>query len=68
MEWLIFGFLVIMVIGAFVGPGKCGVCGVGLKKKSYTWKVDGKNQKLCPKCNSQMERKVSKEAFSKKFG
>jgi ribosome-binding protein aMBF1 (putative translation factor) len=71
MEWVI-GIIVVVVIlsiiGALAGPGSCDVCGQGIKKKYYTWQIDGKKQKLCPKCNTQMERKISKEAFKKKFG
>lgn len=68
MEWIIGIIVLIFIISVFAGPGKCDVCGLPIKKKHYTWKIDGKKQKLCPKCNSQMERKVSKDAFKSKFG
>jgi hypothetical protein len=75
MEWII--FMVIGVLGALFGIGvlaalsgnvRCSVCGVPLKRKTYTWTLNGKTQKVCPKCNSRMENKVSKDAFKSKFG
>ena len=68
MEWVIGIIVILVVLALFSGPGSCDVCGQRIKRKYYTWRIDGKKQKLCPFCNSQMERKVSKEAFSKKFG
>jgi ribosome-binding protein aMBF1 (putative translation factor) len=68
MGWIIGIVVVLVVLVAFAGPGKCDVCGQPIKKTSYTWKIEGKKQKLCPKCNVQMERRVSKEAFKKRFG
>jgi ribosome-binding protein aMBF1 (putative translation factor) len=67
MEWIIIGIILLLIIAAFSGHGKCDICGLPIKKKYYKWEIEGKTQKLCPKCNSQMERKVSKEAFKKKF-
>jgi hypothetical protein len=70
MEWIILiGICVASIIVSIIfRPPKCDVCGLGIKKISYSWKIGGKKQKLCPKCNSRMERKVSKEAFKSKFG
>lgn len=68
MEWVVLVIVLVLVLAFFSGPGSCEVCGQGIKKKYYTWSIDGKKQKLCPRCNSQMEKKISKEAFSKKFG
>lgn len=68
MEWVI-GIIVLIVLGAIFGkPTSCDVCGQSIKKTYYTWKISGKKQHMCPKCNTQMERKVSKESFNKKFG
>jgi len=70
MEWVI-GIIVVvllLIVGMFAGPPKCDICGLAIKKTHYEWKIGGKKQKLCPKCNSLMERKVSKDAFRRKFG
>ena len=69
MEWII-GAVVLVVIIALLCKQKkrCDVCGLDIKRKSYTWKIDGKKQTLCPKCNSQVERRVSRDAFKNKFG
>ncbi|MDE0568398.1 MULTISPECIES: hypothetical protein [Shewanella] len=67
MEWVI-GIIVIIILGAIFGkPSSCDVCGQSIKKTYYKWTIGGKKQVMCPKCNSQMERKISKEAFNKKF-
>lgn len=68
MEWII-GIVILLVLVVMFGkPSSCDVCGQSIKKTYYKWKIAGKKQVMCPKCNSQMERKVSKEAFNKKFG
>ncbi|WP_447824794.1 hypothetical protein [Aeromonas salmonicida] len=68
MEWLV-AIIIFAVIGIFFGkPSSCSMCGQSIKKTYYKWTIDGKKQTLCPKCNSQMERKVSKEAFNRRFG
>ncbi len=58
---------ILIVLAAIASPGTCSVCHVAIKKKSYIWKVNGEKMTLCPKCNSQMERKVSREAFKSKY-
>ena len=68
MEWVIGAIILFVIIGALSGPGECGVCEQDIKKKYYTWKIDGKKTKLCPKCNTRMENKVSKEVFNRKIG
>lgn len=60
--------IVVFVVGAFSGKGRCGVCNSPIKRKSYSWSIGGKTQKLCPSCSSRMDRKVSKAAFIGKFG
>lgn len=67
MGIIIFILIGIVVLAALAGPNKCDVCGLQLKRKFYNWTVEGKKQKLCPKCNQQMERRVSKAAFNAKF-
>ncbi|MFC1677215.1 hypothetical protein ACFL3G_09160 [Planctomycetota bacterium] len=67
MGWIIGVVILVVIIAAFTGPGTCDICDLPIKKKHYTYKIDGKKQKLCPKCNNQMERKISKEAFKRKF-
>jgi len=68
MEWVIGGIILLVIIVLFCKPSRCAICGLTIKKKYYTWEINGKNRKICPKCNNQMEHKVSKEAFKKKFG
>lgn len=66
---LIIGIIVLLfVVGFFSKPRRCDVCQLPLKRKCYNWKIDGKKQKLCPKCSQQMEGKISKAAFKKRFG
>ncbi len=68
MEWLV-ALIIFFVIGAIFGkPSSCSICGQSIKKTYYKWTISGKKQTLCPKCNSQMERKISKEAFNRRFG
>lgn len=68
MNW-VWVIVIVLVLGAiFSGPGRCDVCGVQIKRRYYRWTIAGKKQKLCPKCNSQMERRVSKQAFKRRFG
>lgn len=68
MGWLIGILVALLLVAALAGPGRCNVCNLPIKRKYYTWKLDGRKNKLCPKCNSQMERKVSREAFKSKYG
>jgi hypothetical protein len=58
----------LMVLAALSGGQRCSVCETPIKKKSYRWKIDGKKQVLCPKCNSQMERRMSSSKFKDRFG
>ena len=68
MEWVIGGFVVLIVLGAIFKPSRCDVCGTGFKKKYYTWTIEGKKQNLCPICNSKMSRWVSNQRFTDRFG
>jgi hypothetical protein len=36
MEWVIGGFVVLVILGAIFKPSSCDVCGTGFKKKYYT--------------------------------
>jgi hypothetical protein len=56
MEWIIGTIVFFLVLAVFSGSTKCDVCDLPIKRKYYTYKIDGKKQKLCPKCNSQMDR------------
>ena len=42
----------------------CTVCGGLIIRKLYFWG----NDRMCPRCNSRMKNKVSKEAFKNRFG
>ncbi|HHG9960395.1 TPA: hypothetical protein ACPZLH_001571 [Yersinia enterocolitica] len=68
MEWIIFGVIALVIIGAIFKPRSCDVCGADFKKKYFTWKIDGKKQHLCPYCNSKMNRRNSDRQFKNKFG
>jgi len=68
MEWIIIAVIAFVILAAFADKGKCDICGLSIKRTSHTWRIGGKKQKLCPKCNNQMERRVSKNEFKKKFG
>jgi hypothetical protein len=60
--------VIVVVAAAFVTPAKCDICGLPIKRTSYTWTIGGKKQKLCPRCSSRMENKISKSAFKSRFG
>ncbi|MCK5563770.1 MAG: hypothetical protein KAJ07_00865 [Planctomycetes bacterium] len=68
MEIFIGIVILVIIVALFSQGSSCYVCDLPIKKKSYRWDLDGKRRTLCPKCNSQMERKISKEAFKNKFG
>jgi ribosome-binding protein aMBF1 (putative translation factor) len=63
---VIIGMLFVLAVVA--SPGRCSICNVPIKKKYYKWRIDGKKSRLCPKCNGQMERKVSRDAFKSRYG
>ena len=68
MEIIVFIIIAVIVLSIFSGPGRCDVCDLPIKKTYYNWEIEGKKQKLCPKCNTQMERRVSKTRFTDRFG
>jgi hypothetical protein len=60
--------LVVTIIAAVSHRWHCDVCGLPIRRKYYKWKIEGKDQVLCPKCNAKMERKVSNKVFKDRFG
>ncbi|MFM9756678.1 hypothetical protein ACKKBH_07110 [Aeromonas dhakensis] len=68
MEWLVALIIFIVIAAIFGKPSSCCICGPSIKNTYYKLTISGKKQALCPKCNSQMERKISKEAFNRRFG
>jgi ribosome-binding protein aMBF1 (putative translation factor) len=70
MEWMIalLLFAALIAVAAFSAPGKCDVCGRTFKRTVYRWTIGGAKKKMCPTCNRQMERRVSRSAFKSKFG
>ena len=66
--WILGILFFVFIAWAVSKPSLCSVCGLRLKRKYYSWKIEDKTQYLCPKCNSRMEGKVSKQAFKNKFG
>ncbi len=57
--------LLVIVVGMFAQPTECGICGNKLKKTSYKWELEGKKVRVCPSCNSALEKKRSREALKK---
>ncbi len=57
----------LVLVFAACWPKGCQVCGNQIKRDSYTWKIDGKSKRVCPKCNQLLERRQSKKAVDKLF-
>lgn len=68
MEYLFWGVIALIVIGAIFKPRRCDICDTYFKKSYYTWTIDGKKQHLCPNCNNKMSRRVSSAKFNNRFG
>lgn len=69
MVWfIVIVIILVVVVSYFSRNKKCSVCSQPIKNKFYTWEIEGKKAILCPHCNSRMEKKVSKESFSRRFG
>jgi len=68
MSWAIALVVIVFIISIFAPTKRCDVCRVPIKRKYYRWTIEGKKTMLCPKCNAQMERRVSKSAFKGRFG
>jgi hypothetical protein len=60
------GFIILVgiLIAIKQADMRCSVCGVPIIRVSYIW---GKSR-MCPRCDSRMRKKLSKEAFKSKFG
>ena len=43
----------------------CQLCKITLKKNSYDWTINGEKKRVCPNCNRNLERQLSKEAVEK---
>lgn len=68
MGWVIAFIVIVSLISIFTPGRRCDVCKLPIKRKYYRWVIEGKKTVLCPKCNTQMERRVSKGAFKGRFG
>jgi len=68
MFWILGIIALIYLYNKLSLPKSCSICKVRFKKGYYPWTLEGKRQKLCPKCNNRMENKLSKEAFKEKYG
>lgn len=58
----------IVLLFASCWPKSCQICGNEIKRGAYTWQIEGKRKRVCPKCNQTMERRQSKQATDKLFG
>lgn len=67
MEWII-GIIVLFVIAGMLKPRRCNICGVGFKRRYYTWTIEGEKVHMCPNCNSKMNRRQSNIHFKNRFG
>jgi len=68
--WLLIIIIAFAVFGYFTKIRKiyCYVCNIQIKRKAHNWKIDDEFRKVCPNCNSALERKQSRLAIKKKFG
>jgi hypothetical protein len=65
---MVVGLIIIILLFIVLSKEhRCNICGLPFRRIHYNWKIGGQSQRLCPKCNQQMERKVSKKAFKSKF-
>ncbi len=67
MEVVIVLVVIVVLTAALAKPRRCDVCDTPFKRGYYTWKIEGKKQRLCPNCNRKMERKMSSKKFKEKF-
>lgn len=44
---------------------RCQTCGKAIKEHHYTWRIEGKKVRLCPRCNGQMERRAGLMRFGR---
>ncbi len=62
--WIL-GIVIVVVLILFVSrrPSRCDACGIPIKRRFHTWKVDGVRKHLCPRCNQGFERHKSKQGL-----
>ncbi|CNL65571.1 Uncharacterised protein [Yersinia pseudotuberculosis] len=61
MEWLIFGFIALVILGAIFKPRRCDVCNASFKRKHYTWEIGGKKTALMPNLQWQNGKKRKRQ-------
>ena len=65
---IVLTIIFVSLIGLMIAtakPGRCGICGNDLKKKSYQWELEVKKVTVCPNCNRELEKKRSRDAVKK---
>jgi hypothetical protein len=65
---VVFVLMLAGVVSIFYKPKRCSVCDAQINQVHHNWTIDGEQRLLCPNCNAQMKRKVSKREFKKKMG
>lgn len=67
LDYPIMTFLILSGIAVLyylaVQPEYCDCCRTQLKRKSYSWILQGESKKVCPNCNRSLERKISRAAI-----
>mgnify|MGYP001576777764 FL=1 len=64
----VFAILIIVVIIKSVYESytsHCQICNAELKRKVYYCKINDKKVRICPNCNREIEKRVSKKAVSR---
>jgi hypothetical protein len=65
----VISLVVVGLVVASIGQGRtCGICGDRIKRRYYSWKIEGKKMALCPNCNRGLERRKSRDALERRFG
>jgi hypothetical protein len=71
-SWVVVGIGVVVALGVaglFMPSTRCEICSAQLKRKRYVLTTgDGKKRVICPNCNREAERRMSKEAMRRAFG
>ena len=67
MEFIIAVLVLWLLSKMFSKPARCDICGTPFKRVYHNWEIDGKKKKLCPHCNSRLERDVSKRRYNNYF-
>lgn len=64
--WVCCAIVVVFALAAALGRSKkCELCGSLIKRTYYTWTIQGKKMRLCPRCNGRLENKKSKQAVDR---